>query len=119
MKYIKSFESRRILNRSQIEQDINGILVELTDIGIQNRITYVGNWSNGVMIYLDKEDNEVFNTSDIKEYLLTIEDYFKEHWSNISIRYDLENILTNLSKTEDSLEDDETITKVTLEIKKI
>lgn len=138
MKYIKTFESRKdeILRGkdiTQIEQDINGMLIELSDIGIQYRSVWVGNWTNGIIIYLDKKVEErlhnamfnnarmsrvdyEFNTSDVKEYLLTIEDYFKEYWGDISIRYDL--IGNNFDKTLDNLDYSYDVLKIALEIKR-
>jgi hypothetical protein len=138
MKYIKTFESRKdeILRGkdiTQIEQDINGMLIELSDIGIQYRSVWVGNWTNGIIIYLDRKVEErlhnamfnnarmsridyEFNTSDVKEYLLTIEDYFKEYWGDISIRYDL--IGNNFDKTLDNLDYSYDVLKIALEIKR-
>jgi hypothetical protein len=126
MKYIKRFESRKdeILrgkDREQIEEDIKGILIELSDIGITHKISWIGNWTNGIMMYFfmeKKRNHDIFNTSDIKEYLLTIEDYLREYWGNISVRYEESNYIINYYKDVNILSDDQEVTKVELEIKR-
>lgn len=132
MKYLKSFEARDVLrgkDRSKIEEDINGILIELSDMKINYRISWVGNWTSGIIIRLEKSiedlynparrlnDNDyVFKTTDVKDYLLTIEDYFREYWGDISVRYDIENYKTSLFYiTEESLSDRE-VQEITFEV---
>lgn len=121
MEYIKSFESRKdeILrgkNRNRIEDDINGMLVELSDVRINYRINWIGNWINGIIIYLDKNDG-VFNTSDIKEYLMMVENYLKQYWTDVSVRYESENSNSNY-KISDCISENEEVTDVILEIKR-
>ncbi len=124
MKYIKRFESRkdevlRGKDRVQIEEDIKGILIELSDINIVYRIAWIGNWTSGIMIFLHREiDDFVFNTSDVKEYLLTVENYLREYWGDISVRYEEDNYIYNHFKTVNSLSDDQEVITVTLEIKR-
>lgn len=140
MKYLKRFETRDVLrgkDRTKIEEDINGILVELSDMKISYRISWVGNWTNGIIIYIDKNitgglhssifNNDSFdfksykfNVSDVRDYLLTIEDYFKEYWGNLDVRYDLMTLsLGNEDVVSyDNLNIDKSINKITMEIKR-
>jgi hypothetical protein len=94
MKYIKFFES---FNRTKLEEDINGILVELVDKGFRVNVTtqpFFDDIPNNVQIFIasDNENNFIYN--EISDYIDTVIDYMSYAWVDaiksklVSINYD-------------------------------
>ncbi len=79
MKYLKYFENKGM---DDIVDDIKGLLVELGDINI---IYFVEYSPIGITIRLEREDSK-FKLSDVKDILITIEDYLKEYYKDGNIR---------------------------------
>jgi uncharacterized protein (UPF0335 family) len=97
MKYIKLFES---FNRTKLEEDINGVLVELVDKGFDvkvivkpdylfliNHQTSFNEVSNTIEVYISTgsfkttiDNNFVYN--EISDYILTLIDYVNYAWSD-------------------------------------
>lgn len=70
----------------KIEEDLNGLLVEVMDMGIDIKISWIG--SNGFM--LDFSSTKEFDTEVLVEYALTIEDYIVDKYgSKYSFEYKL------------------------------
>jgi len=92
MKIVKTFEDWSSQSfgfqykpyNDKIEEDLNGLLVEVMDMGIDIKISWIG--SKGFM--LDFSSNKVFDTEVLVEYVLTIEDYIIDRFgSKYSFEY--------------------------------
>lgn len=102
MKYIKLFEWT---SEHDIENDINGILIELVDKGFHTEVRMDGyivlkswkfdntiSFSNnndrryGCVTIIIKNRNR-YNTNDIEDYVLTVIDYLKSKWGDKIIGY--------------------------------
>jgi hypothetical protein len=93
---IKKFESFKNSNTDKYVEDIEGILVELKDKGFELGIepTYFGGfsiriykwWSNPIY---NGEDYDTFKLTDVYEYLLTLETYFKIYFKEKKVYYNV------------------------------
>jgi hypothetical protein len=99
MKYIKLFES---FNRTKLEEDINGVLVELVDKGFEvkvivNQTIFLINQAsfdevpNTIEVYISigsfkttSYNNNNFVYSEISDYILTLIDYVNYAWADAS-----------------------------------
>jgi hypothetical protein len=100
MKYIKFFES---FNRTKLEEDINGILVELVDKGFEVKVIVKPDYlflinqasfdevPNTIEVYISigsfkttSYNNNNFVYSEISDYILTLIDYVNYAWSDAS-----------------------------------
>lgn len=105
MKYLKTFESRfKGLEKQEIEDNIEGILVDLSDDNLIVTIDWL-NGENGLEIHIqDSNAEEFFISEDYIERFLTAVDYLKKQWGNVKVKYEAynENIYDSTS-FEDSL----------------
>jgi hypothetical protein len=98
MKYIKLFES---FNRTKLEEDINGILVELVDKGFEVKVIVKPDYRprfkgfddvpNTIEVYINigsfkttSYNNNNFVYSEISDYILTLIDYVNYAWADAS-----------------------------------
>lgn len=105
MNNIKLFESFNEFNEESLKKDIDGILVELEDIGFTCKTTIyktMGRDTINVIFYKledrfsDSKNLIEFNTKDISEQLLVLIDYIKyKLGEDIYIEYKYWNLYTN------------------------
>ena len=100
MKYLKTFEGRfRGLDKQQIEDNIEGMLVSLYDDDESLNLSIVwlgGSLPNppGLEIHIKSSrgrfitDSDRKNISLIKESVLTIVDYLEMQWGKVKVKYD-------------------------------
>ncbi len=103
MKYLKTFEGRfKGLNKQEIEDNIEGILVDLSDDDLMITIEWLGGTlpnPRGLEIHIEHlygYDIKEFNIS--KKYInsiLTVVDYLKKQWGDIKIIYYIDNLNTH------------------------
>ncbi len=92
MKHIKLFESFS----DELKQDIDGLLVELTDTGkVGYNISDVNNSLSRdkpykVITFYSNETGWIFGLKYIQDYLKTIEDYLKSKGHKFSYEYEYE-----------------------------
>lgn len=96
MKYLKTFEGRfRGLDKQEIEDNIEGILVDLSD---DNLIVTV-DWLNGLLpnpngleIHIQDSNAEEFFISEYYiDRFLTAVDYLKKQWGDVKVKYEVYN----------------------------
>jgi hypothetical protein len=96
MKYLKTFEGRfRGLDKQEIEDNIEGILVDLSD---DNLIVTV-DWLNGLLpnpngleIHIQDSNAEEFFISEYYiDRFLTAVDYLKKQWGDVKVKYEAYN----------------------------
>lgn len=96
MKYLKTFEGRfKGLNKQEIEDNIEGILVDLSD---DNLIVTV-DWLNGLLpnpngleIHIQDSNAEEFFISEYYiDRFLTAVDYLKKQWGDVKVKYEAYN----------------------------
>jgi hypothetical protein len=93
MKYLKTFEGRfRGLDKQEIEDNIEGILVDLSDDNLIVTIDWLGGGlpnPNGLEIHIqDSNAEEFFISEDYIERFLTAVDYLKKQWGDVSVKYE-------------------------------
>lgn len=95
MKYLKTFESRfNDLDKQEIEDNIEGILVDLSDDNLIVTIDWL-NGENGLEIHIadtynsrtDLRRKEFFISEDYIERFLTAVDYLKKQWGDVKVEY--------------------------------
>lgn len=137
MKYLKMFESRfKGLDKQEIEDKIEGILVDLYDDNLIITIDWLGGGlpnPNGLEIHIadtynsrtDLRRKEFFISENHIERFLTAVDYLKKQWGDVSVQYEAynENIFDSTS-FEDSnklknLGDLQHVTEFQMTIKKL
>lgn len=103
MKYLKTFEGRfRGLDKQEIEDNIEGILVDLSDDNLIVTIDWLGGGlpnPNGLEIHIadtynsrtDLRRKEFFISEDYIERFLTAVDYLKKQWGDVSVKYEAYN----------------------------
>lgn len=87
MKIVKTFEDWSSQSfgfqynpyNDKIEEDLNGLLVEVMDMGIDIKISWIG--IKGFI--LDFSSNKGFDTELLVEYVLTVEDYINDKYENL------------------------------------
>jgi hypothetical protein len=113
MKYLKTFEGRfKGLDKQEIEDNIEGILVDLYDDGLEVAIDWLGGGlpnPNGLEIHIQDSTNrirnkkEFFISEDYIDHFLTAVDYLKKQWGDVEVKYEVYNENSNLSASfEDS-----------------
>jgi hypothetical protein len=93
MKYLKTFESRfNDLDKQEIEDNIEGILVDLSDDNLIVAIDWL-NGESGLEIHIQDSTNRIGNKKEfyISEYyidrFLTAVDYLKKQWGDVEVKY--------------------------------
>jgi hypothetical protein len=116
MKYLKTFEGRfKGLDKQEIEDNIEGILVDLYDDGLEVAIDWLGGGLPnpiGLEIHVQDSTNrigewtikkEFFISEDYIDRFLTAVDYLKKQWGDVEVKYEVYNENSNLSASfEDS-----------------
>jgi hypothetical protein len=110
MKHIKLFEKFKDFNKELLEQDIDGILVELKDKGFTCTIsTFKTMGRDTISIIIIPKYPEILNTNDIYSYILTLVDYMKYklgrdiyieylYWSEVNSGFKTFDFLSDRSK---------------------
>lgn len=81
MKYIKLFEDFDV---DRFSNSVESTLIELDDAGFKHKLTI---YDALIDLNIVKKDRSDFVYSDIKDYVLTIIDYYNETVGNIDISY--------------------------------
>jgi hypothetical protein len=115
MKYLKTFEGRfKGLDKQEIEDNIEGILVDLYDDGLEVAIDWLGGGLPnpvGLEIHIadtynsrtDLRRKEFFISEDYIQRFLTAVDYLKKQWGDVSVKYEVYNENTQMGASfEDS-----------------
>jgi len=111
MKYLKTFEGRfKGLNKQEIEDTIQGILIDLFDDGLEITIDWLSNIlpnPKGLEVHIQYQIERPFFLSKKEFYpekyidrFLTVVNYLKNQWGDVKVRY--ENYNENLNLYEDS-----------------
>ena len=97
MKYLKTFESRfNDLDKQEIEDNIEGILVDLSDDNLIVAIDWL-NGESGLEIHIKDSTNKIgawtikkefFISEDYIDRFLTAVDYLKKQWGDVEIKYE-------------------------------
>jgi hypothetical protein len=103
MKYLKTFESRfKDLDKQEIEDNIGGILVDLSDDNLIVAIDWL-NGESGLEIHVQDSGNKIGNkkefyiSEDYIDRFLTAVDYLKKQWGDVEVKYEFYNENSNLS----------------------
>jgi hypothetical protein len=101
MKYLKTFEGRfKGLDKQEIEDRIEGILVDLYDDGLEVVIDWLGGGLPnpvGLEIHVQDSDNKIgskkefYISQDYIERFLTAVDYLKKQWGDVSVKCEVYN----------------------------
>ena len=101
MKYLKTFEGRfKGLDKQEIEDNIQGILVDLYDDGLEVAIDWLGGGLPnpiGLEIHVQDSDNKIgskkefFISEDYINRFLTAVDYLKKQWGDVEVKYEVYN----------------------------
>jgi hypothetical protein len=93
MKYLKTFEGRfRGLDKQEIEDNIEGILVDLSDDNLIVAIDWL-NGESGLEIHVQDSGNKIGNkkefyiSEDYIDRFLTTVDYLKKQWGDVKVKY--------------------------------
>jgi hypothetical protein len=93
MKYLKTFESRfNDLDKQEIEDNIEGILVDLSDDNLIVAIDWL-NGESGLEIHVQDSGNKIGNkkefyiSEDYIDRFLTAVDYLKKQWGDVKVKY--------------------------------
>jgi hypothetical protein len=103
MKYLKTFESKfKDLDKQEIEDNIGGILVDLSDDNLIVAIDWL-NGESGLEIHIQDSTNRIGNkkefyiSEDYIDRFLTAVDYLKKQWGDVKVKYEFYNENSNLS----------------------
>lgn len=113
MKYLKTFEGRfRGLNKQEIEDNIEGILVDLSDDNLIVTVDWLGGTlpnPPGLQIHIEHAFSEDWSMKEFEisdryiNSILTVVDYLKKQWGDVKVTYDIDNLNTHDSNSfEDS-----------------
>jgi hypothetical protein len=93
MSYLKTFESRfNDLDKQEIEDNIEGILVDLSDDNLIVAIDWL-NGESGLEIHVQDSGNKIGNkkefyiSEDYIDRFLTTVDYLKKQWGDVEVKY--------------------------------
>jgi hypothetical protein len=105
MKYLKTFEGRfKGLNKQEIEDNIEGILVDISDDDLMITIDWLGgNLPNppGLQIHIEHAFSEDWSMKEFEiseryiNSILTVVDYLKKQWGDVKVTYDIDNLNTH------------------------
>lgn len=84
-KYKYLTESNWNSDVKKIESDLSDMFVELFDVGYD---VLIGHHQDTLTLSIRRDDKQKFNTTDVREYLLMAEEYFKDLNKDIKIIYD-------------------------------
>ena len=96
MKYLKTFEGRfRGLDKQEIEDNIEGILVDLSDDNLIVKVDWLNGLlpnPNGLEIHIQDSNAEEFFISEYYiDRFLTAVDYLKKQWGDVKVKYEAYN----------------------------
>lgn len=109
MKYLKTFEGRfKGLNKQEIEDNIEGILVDLSDDDLMITIDWLGGTlpnPPGLQINIEHAFSEDWTMKEFEiseryiNSILTVVDYLKKQWGDVKVTYDIDNLKTHDSNS--------------------